>query len=197
MTLPGFHDYTAGDTLTAAQVDGVHRQTIMYFATEAARNSALSGVLEEGLHAYTADTDTMWYYTGSAWAGRASNWVNFTPAWANLTIGSATNVGRWCYTPSGFRCRVAVTFAGDTSIGGAVSMTLPNSFTSKNDGAPSYGTAVYYDDSATTRNLGVAGVGANATSMIFFAASGARLDVATVFTWATSDLIEVDIIVAL
>jgi hypothetical protein len=67
MTL-GFKDFVAGDVLTAAQVDGyLMRQTVMVFATDAARDSALSGNLEEGMHCFTEDNNRLYYYTGAAW----------------------------------------------------------------------------------------------------------------------------------
>lgn len=46
-------------------------QTIMRFASTAARDAAFGGagepVLAEGMFAYTNDTNTLWFYTGSAW----------------------------------------------------------------------------------------------------------------------------------
>lgn len=46
-------------------------QTIMRFATTTARDAAFGGsgepVLAEGMFAYTNDTNTLWFYTGSAW----------------------------------------------------------------------------------------------------------------------------------
>lgn len=64
----GFHDFAAAEVLTAANVDDyLLRQTVMRFASAAARDSALSGVLVEGLRAYTKDVNRDWIYTGSAW----------------------------------------------------------------------------------------------------------------------------------
>jgi hypothetical protein len=54
--------------LTAAQVQyNLQNQSIMYFASSAARTSALSGVLVEGMFSYLADTDSTEYYDGAAW----------------------------------------------------------------------------------------------------------------------------------
>lgn len=65
----GFKDFAAGDVLTANDVDGyLMRQTAMTFADASARDSALSGVLDEGMVAYLEDTDRYTFYTGSAWA---------------------------------------------------------------------------------------------------------------------------------
>ncbi len=67
----GFKDFTAGAKLPAADVDDyLMRQTIMVFATTAARDTALSGNLEEGMHAYITGTDALYYYDGSAWVSK-------------------------------------------------------------------------------------------------------------------------------
>jgi len=64
----GYRDFTAGAVLTADQVDGyLMRQSVMTFADASARDTALSGVLDEGMHAYLEDTDLLTFYTGSAW----------------------------------------------------------------------------------------------------------------------------------
>ena len=64
----GYHLYNTGDVLTAAQVQfNLQNQSIMYFASSAARTSALSAVLVEGMFTYLADTDSFEYYDGAAW----------------------------------------------------------------------------------------------------------------------------------
>lgn len=66
----GFHDYVAGDVLTAVQVDDyLMRQTVMRFADASARDSALSGVLVEGLYVYLKDNNRLMVYDGSVWRG--------------------------------------------------------------------------------------------------------------------------------
>jgi hypothetical protein len=64
----GYHAYTTGDVLTAAQVQyNLQNQTVMYFATTTARDAVLTGaILVEGLVSYTPATAIM-YYNGSAW----------------------------------------------------------------------------------------------------------------------------------
>lgn len=64
--------FVSGDVLTAAQVNTyLMDQTIMTFASTSARDAAFGGAgeptLAEGMYAYTSDTNTLWYYTGSAW----------------------------------------------------------------------------------------------------------------------------------
>jgi hypothetical protein len=64
----GFKDFTVGQVLTSAEVDGyLMQQTIMVFADSAARTTALSAVLAEGMFAYLKDTNSTEYYDGSAW----------------------------------------------------------------------------------------------------------------------------------
>jgi len=64
--------FVSGDVLTAAQVNTyLMDQTIMRFATTTARDNAFGGAgeptLAEGMFAYTDDTNTLWFYSGSAW----------------------------------------------------------------------------------------------------------------------------------
>jgi hypothetical protein len=64
----GFKDFTAGAVLTATQVDTyLMQQTVMVFASGAARTSALSGFLSEGMMSYLADTNEVSVYDGTAW----------------------------------------------------------------------------------------------------------------------------------
>lgn len=64
-----FKDFTAGEILTAADVDTyLMRQTVMTFADATARDAALvSGIVVEGMVVYLADTNALQYYDGSAW----------------------------------------------------------------------------------------------------------------------------------
>jgi hypothetical protein len=63
----GFKTFTTGEVLTAGDVNGYLMQGILVFASEAARNAAITAPAE-GQFAFTKDTNSLWYYTGSAWA---------------------------------------------------------------------------------------------------------------------------------
>ena len=63
----GFKNFQTGEVLTSADVNGYLMQGVLVFATEAARNSAITSP-QEGQFAFTKDTNSLWYYTGSAWA---------------------------------------------------------------------------------------------------------------------------------
>jgi len=64
----GYKLFATGDVLTAAQVNTyLMQQTVMVFASSAARTAALSGVIAEGMLSYLSDTNTLQYYDGAAW----------------------------------------------------------------------------------------------------------------------------------
>jgi hypothetical protein len=63
----GFKDFTTGEVLTAADVDGYLMQGIWVFADATARDAAVTSP-QEGNFAYLKDTNVTTYYTGSAWA---------------------------------------------------------------------------------------------------------------------------------
>jgi hypothetical protein len=66
----GYKLFNTGDVLTAAQVNTyLQEQTVMVFASSAARTTALSGVLAEGMMSYLQDTNAVQVYNGSAWVG--------------------------------------------------------------------------------------------------------------------------------
>jgi len=62
----GFKDFTTGEVLTAADVDGYLMQGIWVFASTAARDAAVTAPAE-GNFAFTKDTNSLWYYDGATW----------------------------------------------------------------------------------------------------------------------------------
>ena len=64
----GYKLFQTGDVLTAAQVNTyLNEQTVMVFANSAARTSALTSVLAEGMVSYLQDTNAVEVYDGSNW----------------------------------------------------------------------------------------------------------------------------------
>lgn len=63
----GFKTFNTGDVLTAADVNGYLMQGVLVFANATARDAAITSP-QEGQFAYTKDDNSLWYYTGSAWA---------------------------------------------------------------------------------------------------------------------------------
>jgi len=63
----GYIEFATGDILTAAAANGyLASQTVMVFASSAARASAITSP-QEGMFSYLKDTDLTQYYSGSAW----------------------------------------------------------------------------------------------------------------------------------
>jgi hypothetical protein len=80
----GFKDWAAGNVLTAADLDTyLMHQAVMQFATSTARDTALSGVLDEGLLSSQADSNSLTAYSGSAWS-------TIGPLWGALTSWTPT-----------------------------------------------------------------------------------------------------------
>lgn len=88
----GYLTFNTGQVLTAAQVQyNLQNQTIMYFANAAARDAALTvGIVQEGMFAYLADTNTTVYYDGAAWQSFGTGDVTGLTAGAGITITNAS-----------------------------------------------------------------------------------------------------------
>jgi hypothetical protein len=64
----GFRTFAVGEVLTATNVNTyLMQQAVMVFATSAARSSALSTNVSEGMVSYLTDSNSLWYYNGTAW----------------------------------------------------------------------------------------------------------------------------------
>lgn len=90
----GFKNFVAGQVLLESDLDGyLMRQTVMTFASTAARDSALSGVLDEGMVAYAEDTDRTMFYNGSAWMPLAGRWgTTVTRSGQSVANGALNNI---------------------------------------------------------------------------------------------------------
>lgn len=63
----GWKDFSTGDVLTAADMDGyVMAQIIAVFASSTARDAAITSP-QEGQHCFLTDTNSFMFYNGSSW----------------------------------------------------------------------------------------------------------------------------------
>jgi hypothetical protein len=101
--------FTAGDVLTASQVqDYLQDQAVMVFAGTAARSAAIA-TPTEGMLSYQKDTDAIEAYDGTNWVNRVSTSVPFATnagtATATFTAAATASVaitftsGRFTQTP--------------------------------------------------------------------------------------------------
>jgi hypothetical protein len=89
----GYKLFQTGDVLTAAQVNTyLNEQTVMVFANAAARTSALTSVLAEGMVSYLQDTNVVEVYNGTAWVG-VSGAGDVTEVQAGTGISVASGTG--------------------------------------------------------------------------------------------------------
>jgi hypothetical protein len=89
----GYKLFNTGDVLTAAQVqNNLQNQSIMFFASAAARDASapLTAALTEGMFCYLADSNTVEFYTGSAWTGFATGDITAITAGAGITVTNGT-----------------------------------------------------------------------------------------------------------
>jgi len=95
----GFKDFATGEVLTAADVDGYLMQGIWVFASNAARDAAVTAPAE-GNFAFTKDTNSLWYYDGAAWVasgGSGGGLVYITSS--TFSAATAVNINN-CFTSS-------------------------------------------------------------------------------------------------
>jgi hypothetical protein len=72
--------FSAGEVLTAANVQGyLMDQTVMVFASSAARSSALGTAVSAGMVSYLTATQQTQFYNGTAWTdlGGGGGFDNF------------------------------------------------------------------------------------------------------------------------
>lgn len=133
----GYHDFTPGETLTAANLeDFCMRQSVMIFASASARNTALSAVLQEGMFAYLQDVNVLTVYSGAAWSTIGpvhGAWTTWVPTITQVGTVAATVVrsshirfGRMMQTDG----VLSVTGTGTSS--SLITLTLPVTASSSN-----------------------------------------------------------------
>ena len=198
----GIKNFTA-EVATSADVDTyLMQQAIPVFASTAARDSAYTaaGVTPAaGMYCVTIDTDTRWYYDGSAWqadcaAGPTDYSATTDTEWTNLTPGNGTtvsdiqNVGL-----KQLRYKGQITFGSTTAITGAVTLTIPASLTGAGTGC--IGQAIY-NDNGTRLYVGNVSVTPSDTEIAFVhseSGGSGLLSSTAPFTWTTGDVLRWDI----
>lgn len=110
----GYKLFQTGSVLTAADVNTyLNEQSVMRFANSAARTSALSSVLAEGMVSYLQDTNAVEVYDGSNWVSIGSS-GDITGVTAGTGISGGGTSGTVTITNS---MATEITAAGDIIVG--------------------------------------------------------------------------------
>jgi hypothetical protein len=181
----GYKLFVTGDTLTAAQVNtNLMQQTIMVFANSAARTSALSAVLAEGMFSYLLDTNSTEFYDGAAWqvfgvpevlsnkilvSPEERTTVSATAATGTVNFDASTQGVLYYTTNASANFTLNVRGSSGTSLnsilttGDAITVVFLNT----NGATPYYPTVYQVDGSAVTPKWqgGTAPTGGNASSI--------------------------------
>lgn len=157
----GFKDFTAGDILTAADVDGYLMQGCMVFDDAAARSSAIGTAVSEGMLSYTKDDNAVQIYDGASWTAvdTTISSINGTAVTYTLTASTAT-----AYTLQASDNGKILQFTGGTTtitIGTATAMTAGQRVEFLND-TPSLTVAA--GTGVTIGGAGTAGTGVSFTT---------------------------------
>lgn len=126
----GFIEFSTGDVLSAAAANGyLASQTVMVFASSAARTSAIASP-QEGMMSFLKDTDTLQYYTGSAWANvvaASSPGLVFIQK-GTFSASAAVNVNT-CFSSTYDNYRILVKVTGASVVNGEVRLRMRSATT--------------------------------------------------------------------
>ncbi len=168
----GFKTFATGEVLSAANVNGYLMQGVLVFASAAARDAAITAPAE-GQYAFTKDTDSLFYYSGSAWvaatgisptivdakgdliAATAADAVSRLAVGANdtvLTADSTTATGlKWAAAAAGGMTELATgTLSGASVTLASISGTYRNLYLVLRNWQCAAGTAPYLTLNADT-----------------------------------------------
>jgi len=123
----GFKTFVNLTTLPASDVNNyLMEQSLMVFASAAARNSALTSPAE-GMHAYLSDVNQVTVYDGTSWRPiNASSWTSYSPTLVNVTLGTGgTSVFAYSVSGTTVSVRGVITFGTGGALTGSPTFTFP------------------------------------------------------------------------
>ena len=139
--------FTAGQTLTAAQMNDTARTGVPVFATTATRDAAFGGTgektLAEGQMCYIeAAPKRLQVYNGTAWLDYDIETTSFTPTISGYTRGNGTSVAFYQRQGKFTYATIRETLGTTSSVTGQLIFTLP---TTAARASSVFGTIVFAD----------------------------------------------------
>lgn len=200
MTTPGVKTW-GSETLQASDLNSyLMGQTVPRFASQAARDSAISSP-SQGQMCWTASPNTLWIYESDNIA--SAQWVRVWTPWdaaeelafsSGVTEGDGTWQATQRYEFGGLRIRGQFTLGSTSAVTSAPQIELDYALGSGNYNI-NLGQAVLRDTSAAQWYSASAIVGIGSHVCLIQATGGSNIDSTTPFTWASGDLILFDITV--
>jgi hypothetical protein len=123
----GKKTFTAGETLTASDVNTyLMEQSVMVFGGTAARSSAIP-TPSEGMFAVTTDDDELDYYNGSSWVSAlpVGAWKAYTPTLTGLTVGNAVTTFSYAQVGKIVHVRGLCVLGTTSTMTGPLDVSLP------------------------------------------------------------------------
>lgn len=156
----GYKDFTAGAILTAADLEDYNQnQSIMRFASAAARDAALSVVKTEGMRAYLIDVNCETVYSGSLWStiGPVHGALSvFDPVITQgVTVAHTVGNSTWSRVGRQVTWRWTLIVTGSGTASNVVTLQLPVNINYVSDYGPC-GHFQLWDNSATLHYSGPA-----------------------------------------
>ena len=188
--------FTAGQVLTAAQLNATAATGVPVFATTTDRDAAFGGTgektLAEGQTCYIeAAPKRLQVYNGTAWVDYHLGWSSYTPTFTNLTLGNGTLVAKYIQLGKLVTVEFELTFGSTTSITGVPEISLPVTGSAFFTNVPAFSGFLLFGDAGIGSFTGATDVGTTATFRRLAVVGGnverANVTSTSPFTFGTND----------
>lgn len=136
---------------------------------------------------------------GSVTRAKLANelWTPYTPTWVNLTVGAGVQAFAYCRVGGICFVQGSLTFAADTAMGTAPTMSLPVTSITYPTIHQNLGTALLRDTGTNSFYATIKWATTTTVNFRSLIVSGAALidgavDASTPFTWTTNDILSVN-----